>query len=351
MVMSRTVIAVPPGATIKDQLIDRGMTQKEFASRMNLSEKHISKLINGEVRLTPDVAFRLEMVLGIPAQFWNKLEAIYQEKLIKATAENEMDEDISFSKRFPYNEMSKNGWLPKTNKPQERVIYLRQFFEVANLSLIRKPLIPGIACRQLSETQKSDYSLIAWAQKAKLEARSISTAAINLQALQDALTRIRGMTILSPEQFCPQLCQLLSECGIAIVFLPHIGGSFLHGATFIDGNKIVLGLTVRGKDADRFWFSLFHELGHILLGHIGQVDGTTKEDEDAADEFAKHSLIPPSLFCAFVDARDFSKASIVNFSQRIGIASGIVVGRLQKESYIEYNWHNDLKVKYVISDK
>ena len=86
MVRSRSIIATPPGATIKEQLNDRGMSQKEFAVRMDMSEKHISKLINGEVQLTPEVAVRLEMVLGVPAKFWNNLEAIYREKLIKPKA-------------------------------------------------------------------------------------------------------------------------------------------------------------------------------------------------------------------------------------------------------------------------
>ena len=108
MVQSRSFIAVPPGATIKEQLEDRGISQKEFASRMGMSEKHISQLINGQVRLTSDVALRLEMVLGIQASFWNNLEAIYCEKLAKIKAENELDVDIRISKEFPYNEMAKN---------------------------------------------------------------------------------------------------------------------------------------------------------------------------------------------------------------------------------------------------
>ena len=83
MVRSRSFIATPPGATIREQLSDRGMSQKEFAVRMDMSEKHISKLINGEVQLTPEVAVRLEVVLGIPAKFWNNLEALYREKLVK----------------------------------------------------------------------------------------------------------------------------------------------------------------------------------------------------------------------------------------------------------------------------
>lgn len=78
----RTYIATPPGATIKEQLENKCMSQKEFSQRMDMSEKYISRLINGEVQLTCDVANRLEMVLGLPVQFWNNLEAIYREKLL-----------------------------------------------------------------------------------------------------------------------------------------------------------------------------------------------------------------------------------------------------------------------------
>ena len=102
MVRSSSYIATPPGATIKEQLNDRGMSQKEFAARMDMSEKHISKLMNGEVQLTPDVAVRLEMVLGIPAKFWSNLEAVYRERMVKVQAENEMEADEKLAKELPF---------------------------------------------------------------------------------------------------------------------------------------------------------------------------------------------------------------------------------------------------------
>ena len=68
---------------------------------MGLSEKHISKLINGDVQLTPETAVRLEMVLGVPAKFWNNLEAIYREKIIKAEAENAIEQESCDDKKRP----------------------------------------------------------------------------------------------------------------------------------------------------------------------------------------------------------------------------------------------------------
>ena len=86
-----------------------------------MSEKHISKLINGEVQLTPETAIRLEMVLGVPAKFWNNLEAIYREKIIRAEAENAMDADAEMAKHFPYSEMAKFGWVPRPEKLRKRL--------------------------------------------------------------------------------------------------------------------------------------------------------------------------------------------------------------------------------------
>lgn len=349
MVRSRSIIATPPGATIKEQLNDRGMSQKEFAVRIDMSEKHVSKLINGEVQLTPEVAVRLEIVLGVPARFWNNLEAIYREKIIKIAAEKAMDADENLARQFPYSEMAKLGWIPQTRNSKEKVINLRKYFEVVSLSLLENTQITRIACRRLAVTDKSDLALLAWTQEAKIQARGIETKPINIKGLISVMPDIRKMTLKKPKDFCFKLKSLLAENGVALVFLPHLKGSFLQGATFIDGNKIVVGLTARGKDADKFWFSLFHELGHIILGHVGKNGGTTEQDEQDADVWSRDELIPLEAFKMFKEKQNFSVASVKRFAKENKIAPGIVVGRLQNEGCIEYNMLNELKEHYVIT--
>ncbi|MCD8120679.1 MAG: helix-turn-helix domain-containing protein [Clostridiales bacterium] len=349
MVRSRSYIATPPGAAIREQLNDRGMNQKEFAARMDMSEKHISRLINGDVQLTPDVTVRLEIVLGVPASFWNNLEAIYREKIVKAEAENAMDADIELAKQFPYSEMAKFGWVPGTRDSKDKVINLRKYFEVVELTLLSNTQITKIACRRLAITEKSDLALMAWAQEAKILARNTPTSPINIKGLITAIPDIRKMTVMKFDEFFPQIKKKLSECGIALVFLPHLKGSFLQGATFLDGNKIVVGLTAQGKDADKFWFSFFHELAHIIYGHIGRSDGTSKEDEDAADEWSSNTLISAENFNAFVAGRDYSEQNICEFALEQGVAPGIVVGRLQREGVVKYNMLNGLKDHYEIA--
>lgn len=346
---SKNTIATPPGETIREQLEDRGMTQKEFAVRMDMSEKHVSHLINGEVRMTPDVAMRLESVLGIPARFWLKLEAIYQEKLARVKMENEMEADEELAKRFPYSEMANYGWVPPTRSAHEKAVNLCAFFQVARLNAIENLVIPGIAYRRTGANEKNNYVLAAWAQQARIEAKSRDVSSVNIARLQDSIPQIRAMTTESPEVFCPRLVSLMSSCGVALIFLPHMNGSFLHGASFFDGSKIVMGMTVRGKDADRFWFSLFHEIAHIVKGHIGKPEGTTEDDEQVADAFAAEVLIPQAELQPFIHGNDFSVSSIKQFAKKINIAEGIVVGRLQKENYIRFNQMHELKQQYVIS--
>ncbi len=117
----------------------------------------------------------------------------------------------------------------------------------------------------------------------------------------------------------------------------------------MDGNKIVVGLTARGKDADKFWFSLFHELAHIVLGHVGKPNGTSEEDENAADKWSGDILITSEDFEAFRRDRDYSERSVLLFAKKQGVAPGIVVGRMQLEGMIKYSMLNNLKEKYEIA--
>lgn len=346
---SRTYIAIPPGETIKEQLSFRSMSHKEFALRMNLSEKHITNLLKGRVQLTSNVALRLESVLGVPAIFWENLESLYREALIKIEEENQMEADTEIAKNLPYADMVKYKWIVSSKTLYERVKNLRKFFEVSSLKLINNPAINHIACRRFSSGDKSDYALLAWAQQAKIEARNCETNAINIDGLKKNIPKIRTLSTLPPEVFCPELTKLFSDNGVALIFLPHIKSSTLHGASFYDGKKIVVGLTIRGKYADIFWFSLFHEIAHIIYGHIGQSTGTSDDDEKLANTFARETLIPSEKLKFFVSHSVLNVNNLRQFAENIGVDVGILVGRLQHDGIINFSQFNNLKTKYELN--
>ena len=199
MLESKSYIATPPGATIKELLEDRGMTQKEFSKRMGMSEKHTSKLINGEVHLTPDMAEKLELVLGVPAGFWNNLEAIYQEKLVKVKRENELEEEKELAQKYPYNKIVQWGMAPPARKWIEKIVNLCKFFEVSRLELLQNRELMPIACRKLSDTETSTYIMRTLAQYAKLKARDMETAVFSADALRQNLRKVRNLLVHQPD--------------------------------------------------------------------------------------------------------------------------------------------------------
>jgi HTH-type transcriptional regulator/antitoxin HigA len=286
MKRSHNVIAIPPGETIKEQLKERSMKQKEFAMRMGMSEKHISKLINGEVQLTVDMARKLEMVLGVPTQFWCNLESLYREDMIKVKEENAMEEDAEIAQYMPYKEMVRNGWVIDVTKKTDQIVHLRKYFELAQLKYLQSTLVPRIACKKVEGNKKDECALIAWAQKAKLEARKIETKQFNMDKVKSKISIIQKMQNLELNDFRAELIKVLSECGVAVVFLPTICEGSIKGATFLDGNKVVMGLKLC-DDRDEFFDCLFHELAHIIYGHIEKEDGISEEDEIMADKFVK----------------------------------------------------------------
>ena len=88
MLKNNQVIAIPPGYTIKEQLKDRNINLNDFIAKMNMSKEDVELLIEGKVILTNELASKLELVLGLPKQFWINLENNYRNKLdiIKKTA-------------------------------------------------------------------------------------------------------------------------------------------------------------------------------------------------------------------------------------------------------------------------
>lgn len=347
---SKSYIAVPPGESIREQLDIRHMNQKEFALRMSMSEKHVSNLLNGKVSLTNDVANRLERVLGVPARFWNRLEALYREDLCKVDAENLADKEINFINSFPYNDMVKANMVEKASNHVEQHVNLCQFFEVANLSVLDDTRVLPIACRQLGDTDKAMRAKLVVAQYAKLQARDILVSDYEKDRLHNVLHSLKEFTKYESFDFFEHIQSLLARCGIALVLVPHIPGSYLQGLSFIDegSKKIVVGITLRQKRADVFWFTLYHELVHVMEGHLDRVEDIYSDDESIADSIAGNWLIDSDAYRAFTNRSQLSIREIQEFADAQEVGVSLVIGRLQKDRIIGYNQFTTYIARYSV---
>ena len=260
---SKTFTAVPPGMTIKEVLEDHHMTQKELAARLGLSEKHISKLINGEVPLTQDVAIRLERVLDIEASFWNGLEAAYREAILKVEYENSIDEEINFAKPFGYAKLARLGIVPETKKAAEQVNNLQKFFEVASLKHVANEMVMPLVYENIKDMEPDKKSAIyTLVQITKGRARFVEVNPYDAELLEKFIPKIKDLSSEPLIGVKEPLKDMLAACGVIIVYLPIIDNITSTCITYSKGNSIVLGIPT--EDSDAFW-TLLGEALHNLL--------------------------------------------------------------------------------------
>lgn len=260
---SKTFTAVPPGMTIKEVLEDHHMTQKELAARLGLSEKHISKLINGEVPLTQDVAIRLERVLDIEASFWNGLEAAYREAILKVEYENSIDEEINFAKPFGYAKLARLGIVPETKKAAEQVNNLQKFFEVASLKNVANDMVMPLVYENIKDMEPDKKSAIyTLVQITKGRARFVEVNPYNAELLETFIPKIKDLSSEPLIGVKEPLKDMLAACGVIIVYLPIIDNITSTCITYSKGNSIVLGIPT--EDSDAFWTLLGEALQNLV---------------------------------------------------------------------------------------
>ena len=346
--------AIHPGETLAETLGELGMSQAELAQRTGRPLKTINEIVQGKAAITADTALQLERATGVPASFWNNAQRNYEAALAQQSEYKELECQLEWFRQFPIKPLVEFGWLQKANDEIEQMRHLLTFFGVAGVSewenLWRKP---QAAFKKSFAFESSQLAVAAWLRQGERLAHNTETNRFDKSLFVKALQKIRGLTISDPEVSVPEVRRLCAEAGTAVVFVPEVTGARAYGATrWLSHDKAILQLSLRGKTDYFLWFTFFHEAAHILKHGrkdvfievpSGSIDKEIEQKEKQADSFAANFLIPASSFRKFRASGPFTNARIRRFADAVGIAPGIVVGRLQHEGLIKFNEHNDLK--------
>ncbi|UNC93529.1 HigA family addiction module antitoxin [Candidatus Contubernalis alkaliaceticus] len=343
-------VAIPPGETIKENMKYLGMNQKELAMRLEITPKHLSNIVNGHDPITYDTALKLETVLGPKAHFWMNLETNYQLHKARLKKDEEFKADLEILKKIPYKQMSDFRWVESTQNRNFRVKNSREFFGVASLKAVDKS-VNAMFRKQKPIKDISDIAVAAWLRKAVLEGTLVEVEKFDQKKLKSFIPRFRELTMKEPEDFYPEMQKLCADCGVALVLVKSLPKSYVCGATVWRRNKVILALSVRGKRADIFWFTFFHELAH-LINHSKKESRVSYENhwkEDEADKKASDYLISNEQYERFKKEYDYTnKEQIIDYAHEIGIAPCILVGRLLHEGLLKYEFYSDLRPSFEI---
>jgi HTH-type transcriptional regulator/antitoxin HigA len=343
-------LPIPPGEYLAEVISELGMNQAELAQRMGRPVQAISEIMSGGKAIVPETALQLERVTNVPAHIWTGLESQYRLLLARHQDEKHIEGQVALVADFPYKELAKLGWVGETRKVIERVRELCRFFGVDSLEQVRAVDDYAPAFRA-GAGRASGNALAAWLRMATLQAMQIETAPLDRRQLQTSIPELRKLTLAEPGIFQPALKKLLASLGIALVIQPHLPKTYVHGATYwLTPEKAVIVMTIRGKWADVFWFSFFHELAHVLKHGKRETfleDGKLKQERAAleaeANAFAAEALIPSSNLAEFLATANLSAGAIREFAEHIEVAPGIVTGRLRHEGMLAPNihWHRN----------
>jgi len=347
-----------PGLTLREKLLELNIGPKEFSIRIDKPEKTVTAVLNGKSSITPDMSVLFESVLKIQAKFWLNRQNQYDEAQARIKRMQVIAEAEEWTKLFPYAEMANYGWVPTTRKTEEKTVFLFNYFGVSNHKAWENLYLEQqkVRARISIKTTKQPYALSAWIRKGELLANENQLSEFNETNFKEILPEIKELSVKQPTDFLKQLKLLFLRVGVHFAFVPFLPKAPISGlARWHKGNPLI---QVSGykKRNDVFWFTLFHEIGHILLHGKKEMfledfeySENDLEKETEADNFAMDWTFSKELENQFLK-QSITKANIVTFAHQNNINPAFVVGRLQKFKHITYSQFNELTVSLNFSE-
>ncbi len=353
--------AIHPGETLVETIEELGMSQAELAQRMGRPLQMISEIVQGKKAITAETALQLERATGVPGNFWNSAQRNYEAAAARLAEDRDLAPDSAWLDRFPMGTLIKLGRIPKCESPAEQMRALLNFFGVAGIKEWESIwTAPTVAFRKSTAFEANPMAVAAWLRLGERLAQQVRTEPYDQDRFVQALYEIRNLTRAEPHVFAPQATELCRSSGIALVFVPELPATRVHAAArWLAPQKALLQLSLRGKTDDLLWFAFFHEAAHILKhgkrdvfieAPDGAADQETRRKEEEADTFASDFLIPRNAFNELRQQGRFTTQMVHSFADKLGIAPGIVVGRLQCEKLLPYTHLNVLKRHFHLKD-
>jgi len=325
-----------PGDFIKEELEARDWTQEDLAKITNLSSKTISLLMKNKARITYHIAQLLGQAFHVSPDYWVNLDLEYQlHSNNKKNEETEVDIKRKIYSNMPIRQMIKKGWLKDYQTTSELVEQVAAFWGLHQneFSPFEKNHIPCFR-RSKPHISYSNNNLNVWFQMAKNCSKVFHVNNYDPSQLKTIAEDFSAYTL--DINGVKRIINDLNHAGVKFFVLSHLEKIYLDGASFYDGSNPVIVYTKRYDRNDHFWFTLAHEMGHILIHlnnpqkyYLDNLEDIDDEDEKEANEFAEKILKIKEILQLCQPFKYISEKRMVSCAGRVKVDQAIVVGALQ----------------------
>lgn len=350
-----------PGDFILEELENRNWTQEDLAEVLAVTPKTVSLLIAGKAYITLDMARRLAKAFGQSPQYWLNLDANYRlrQEYRASVTEKGIATRAKIYSYMPIREMIKHGWLPGVGKKlHDLVAAVKSFWGLSALdfNFMETAALPYCRSSDAHAAKFNPYFAYTWYHVARNKAKE--TPFPGVWNRNNTVELARGMPefTLRPDGVRKIILEL-NAAGVGFLRLQHLSKTYLDGAAFMVNGHPFIVYTMRYDRLDNFWFTLAHELGHVLR-HLGKdddyfldsFDGDLKNaKEEEANHFAEDCLASEKIrqWGRNKNGR-ISEGSVQMIARQLGLEPSIVVGCLQKSNMLSNRNLN--KMKKPVSD-
>lgn len=336
-----------PGITLRQKLIEMGIGPKEFALRTGKPEKTISAILNCNSSITPDMAVQFENVLQIPARFWNNYQQKYNETIARQKSRQAISDAADWARKFPYAAMANLNWVSKTRNIEEKAENLLKFFGFSSHKIWESFYYEEklkVAFRISLKHTKEAPAISAWLRRGDILSQYIDVPEYNSGTFKDALLKIKCIMAKHPQDFFNQLKELCRNAGVKVVYTPCLPKAPINGCTRWINDTPLIQLSGRYRRNDSFWFTFFHEAGHILMHGKKDIfleydyySDKDEKKEKEADDFAGHWLLTEKEEAEIISKEIIEDEEIFNFARKFNTHPAIIIGRLQHKKLIDYS--------------
>ena len=328
-----------PGETIIEIMENKGISQVQLSKKTGFTTKHINEVLKGKKKISSDFAIAVANALDTDPHFLINLQATYDIEKQKIEAKYNLDEsDKKLAQKFFYDKLKEYEYINTgyDDTLSGKIGGLKDFFGVKKLEYVIPSLLQKETCfafKKSDSVPTDPYALATWLQMC-LKEDDINCPPFDKVELKKRIPEIKKQIIVKDINIgLANLKEIFYTCGVSFHVIHNLKGAPVQGYITLKNQHVLMCITLRQKFSDIFWFTIFHELGHLLSenptkeGRIDYAQTNDMEFEKRANQFAEETLIPQKEFEKFLET-NITERTIVSFAKKMAISPEIVVGRL-----------------------